>query len=278
MKRCLPCLFFLWLSFCIMLSPADGRSEMLTLHFIDAGEGEAILVQTPRDRTALIDCGNFITGFRVRAYLRKRGISRLDHLIITHMHTDHYGGVFHLQDLEILHTHDNGEKLDLSQPRFRWYNSLIREREDYASLKKGDTLSLGSVTLAVLWPEKPFTHAGRNARSLVTRLTYGAFRALFPADVPSSVDKKLLKSKDTAPAQVLKVPHHGHDDATSEAFLSAVDPQAAVIMIDEGNINGYPADSVLSRLSEHGIKIFQTSEHGTIVIKARRDGTWQAQE
>jgi len=255
-------------------------AQELTLHFIDAGEGEAILIETPEKQYALIDTGTCITGYTVLKYLESLGITTLEHLIITHMHPDHWGGSFLIAQAFTVGTlYDNGEEIKSrfqKEPEYRWYKEMIRDNENYTPLKRAEAIRLGQdITLTVLWPPKPFPFAGSNPSSLSIRLDYGNFRALLSADTTTPVEKELIRRKDDIRAEILKVGHHGHNDATSDAFLDAVSPEAAIIMTNHENVNGYPHPDTLAKLSKKNIRTLTTFEHGTIVINASQNGTYQ---
>jgi len=92
----------------------SSQTQNLKIHFLDVGEGDSILIQTPKGNTVLVDTGNLITGFKVVKYLQKNDIQDLDYLILTHPHLDHIGGTFLiLQMINVKKIYDNGQ--DLSQ-------------------------------------------------------------------------------------------------------------------------------------------------------------------
>lgn len=264
-------LFFLSLSFFLILS-----NKSISLHFIDVGEGEAILIETP-SKKALVDTGNLITGVKVLKYLQGRGIHFLDYLIITHPHPDHMGGVFVLFPfIEIKNLYDNGQDLSnisKSQDIYRWYEKLIRGK-NYRRLKEGDVLSLGKAELRIIWPPQKFIFSDFNSNSLVIMVKYKKFKCLLTADINKKVEKELLREKVNLSASVLKISHHGARDATSLEFLKAVSPKEAIISIDKDNIRGYPQKEVLKRLKLRGIKVYRTYRQGDIVIRVKNKGNY----
>ena len=266
-KLLLLVLVLLILGFLCPSVSSDGASSV---HFIDVGEGDCILFET-QGKSALIDTGNLISGPRVVNYLKEKGIGKLDYLIITHPHPDHIGGVFFiLPTLKVEKIYDNGQ--DLSSVRktceiYRWYEDLVREREDYWILSSGDTLTLGNLTLEVLWPPGLPTSSDFNAFSLVIMVTGDGFSYLLTGDLTASGERELLKKGVSLKADVLKVGHHGAEDASTEESLEAVSPVVAVISVDEANIWGYPSAGVLERLEKRGVKIYRTDRDGDIVLK-----------
>ncbi len=251
------------------LSPLNGSDEAGRIHFINVGEGDSILLET-RGKSALIDTGNLISGPRLVKYLKEKGIEKLDCLIITHPHPDHIGGVFFiLAILKVEKIYDNGQ--DLGGVRktcaiYRWYEDLVRKRKNYAVLISGDTLTLGNLTLEVLWPPGVPTSSDFNTFSMVMMVRAGGFSCLLAGDLTASGERELLKRRVDLKADVLKVGHHGAKDATTAEFLGAVSPRVAVISVDEASVWGYPSGEVLERLEKAGVKVYRTDRDGDIVL------------
>ncbi len=165
--------------------------------------------------------------------------------------------------------YDNGQ--DLSGVRktcaiYRWYEDLVRKRKNYAVLISGDSLTLGSVTLEVLWPQEISTSSDFNAFSLLLMVKGGGFSCLLTGDLTAMGERELLRRKANLKADVLKVGHHGAEDTTSEEFLEAASPGIAVISVDRDNFWGYPSAKVLQRLKKAGVKVYRTDREGDIVL------------
>ena len=267
---------FLALFIFSFLSTLASSDEAGRIHFINVGEGDSILLKN-QGKSALIDTGNLISGPRLVKYLKEKGVEKLDYLIITHPHPDHIGGVFFiLPMLKVEKIYDNGQ--DLGGVRktcaiYRWYEDLVRKRENYAVLISGDSLTVGDLALEVLWPLEPPTSSDFNAFSLVILVSHGSFSCLLTGDLTAPGERELLKRGVSLKADVLKVGHHGAEDATTEEFLEAVSPRMAVISVDEDNVWGYPSEKVLERLEKAGVKVYRTDRDGDIVLKISLDLT-----
>lgn len=245
--------------------------DCLRIHFIDAAEGESILIETPKGRTILIDSGNCITGFRVAEYLKKGNIYTLDHLIFTHPDLDHICGAFFvLQMLKAKNIYDNGQDLTegaKSSDIYRWHEELVRKDKGYKTLRAKDTISLDGITLRVLWPPQPLPFSDYNANSLVIMMEYGKFRCLLAGDLNTLGEKEILKVKDSRlKADVLKIGHHGASDSNCEEFLTAVSPKIGIISVNKANIRGYPSGEVSGRLKKARVELYRTDKDGDIIL------------
>ncbi len=251
------------------LSTLASSDEAGRIHFINVGEGDSILLEI-EGKSALIDTGNLISGPRLVKYLKEKGIEKLDYLILTHPHPDHIGGVFFiLPALKVEKIYDNGQELGGVRKTcaiYRWYEDLLRKRKNYAVLTCGDSLTLGSLTLEVLWPPGVPTSSDFNAFSLLIMVKGGGFSCLLTGDLTAAGERELLKREVNLKADVLKVGHHGAEDATSQEFLEAVSPGIAVISVDKDNFWGYPSARVLERLKKAGVKVYRTDREGDVVL------------
>jgi len=259
-----------------IFSSATAQSQSLKIHFLDVGEGDSILIETPSGKVVLVDAGNLITGLNVVKYLKRNNIYNLDHLVFTHPHFDHIGGAFFvLQMLNTRNIYDNGT--DLSKVTgfkdiYRWYGDLIRKGNNYSILEAGDSLVADGVELKILWPQKPLLSSNFNVNSLVIMVKYRAFNCLLAGDSTSLAEAELLKRKKHLRADILKVGHHGADDASSKDFLKAVSPKIAIISVAKDNIHEYPSSTVLTRLEQSGAKVYRTDKDGNIVVQIENDG------
>lgn len=262
------------ISFVVSLTAPGFAQNPLTLHFVDVDDGEAFLIES-ESGNILIDTGNLLNGYGLSDYLRKNGISRIEYLIITHLHPDHMTGIFFiLPKFQIEKILDSGQALNEDNDIERWYGMLVRGRENYAALKKGNRLQLGNICLEVLWPAKP-DYDSYNANSLVIRLNYkDNFSCLFMSDADFSVEEVLLTEGARLNADVLKVGHHGYKDATSGKFLETVSPQLAIISLGSKNKLGAPSSLVLELLKNNGTKIFRTDINGSIVVAVNIKGRY----
>ena len=137
----------------------------------------------------------------------------------------------------------------------------------------GDSIALDSVTVSFLAPDSAWTVSLKdpNLSSTIALVRYGAVRFLLVGDAERGEEDWLLEhERERLRADVLKVGHHGSSTSSSDAFLTAVRPNLAIISVGAGNMYGHPSNDVLHALSRFGIDVLRTDEVGTVVV--RTDG------
>ena len=255
-----------WITLLVISATFSLRASAVEITFIDAGEGEAMLLESEGE-TALIDSGNLISGGDISEFLKAKGLESLDVVIITHPHLDHLGGIFQvLSKFNIKQRFDNGQDPNPDSDLYRWYRDAYRNF-NYQALSTGESLVLGNANILVLNAVRP-NRTNLNQNSLVLMVSHGDSRALLMADADASVEAGLIAQGAALNADVLKVGHHGYSDATTAEFLEKVAPSAAVICINEDNHRGYPSSEVLDRLKEHSIEVITTYQEGHISFKS----------
>ncbi len=277
----------LLVAFTIAWPPLRARlgPDQLAVYVIDVGQGDAIAIATPRRHWILVDAGpkrpEFDAGRRaVLPFLREQGVRRVEAFLASHPDLDHVGGApAVLEAMEVSQVMGSGRVTgQVGQLAvLRW---LAKNGMAWTLAGAGARLSLDEVELRFLHPDAGQLEAGSeapNENSIVFLLEFGEFRMLFTGDAPGKVEDRLSQeSGEELRAQVLKVAHHGSASSTSRFLLRTVQPELAVISVGRGNVYGHPSPFVLGRLGERGIELRRTDRDGTVVIEARRDGTWRA--
>lgn len=242
-----------------MVFPAEGE---IIVTFLDVGQGDSILLRSA-DNTVLIDAGEHQARRVVTDYLSDAGIERICYVVATHPHSDHIGGlVTVLRDFEIGRLMKPAISHDTETYR-QFRQAIINHEIEYVIPEPGDMLIAGIIEMTVLSPPTG-AFSGVNDNSIVLRMVHGYTSFLFTGDAERAAEQWLVANAETLQANVLKVGHHGSRTSTSEAFLSAVTPTAAVIQSGENNRHGHPHREVTERLEAHGVEIFRNDELGTI--------------
>ena len=234
--------------------PRDG----LRISVLDVGQGDAILLQPGEAPPVLVDGGP--PGDGLAAMLHDAGVDGLGAVIVTHDQSDHAGGV-----RELLGTTPVGELLYGVLGR----STLAQAGADAvptARLARGAELRSGPLRLDVLWPPAELlagAHQGEdpNLLAIVLVARWHRFSMLLTADAEAEATPL-----DPGPVDVLKVAHHGSEDAGLAALLDRTRPRFAVISVGAGNPFGHPTPATLATLAEHGVRTLRTDLDGTVAI------------
>lgn len=212
--------------------------------------------------TAVIDTGE--TGEEIASYLRAEG-RNVDALILTHLHMDHAGGAAQLLKdgitIRKAYIPYGAEKTLADEDGLAQLALLRQAGVPVETLSAGDELKSGRAAIQAVWPMegkvRPWQDA--NAYSLGLRLLMEDAVLLSTADITGAYEKYA-----EAPADILKVAHHGSGDSTNEDFLNAVDPQMA--LLSAAGSGGLPSQALLNRLNERKIPIYRTDDAGAVTL------------
>jgi len=251
-------------------------SPALRLTFIDVGQGDSILVEFPGRKKMLIDGGgvpdaSFDVGEHVVSpFLWRRGIKRIDYLVLTHAHPDHLNGLLAVAANFKITEYWEAFSPEKS-PAYAEFKSRLSESALRRRVFRGLELQEGPVMIEVLHPEPsaPLDREANNDDSLVLRLTADAQSFLLASDIGTEAEKNIVDARLVVRSRVLKSPHHGSRTSSSEAFLAAVKPEVVIISAGGGIIYGVPHPEILERYRAAGARILRTDEDGAIEISVR---------
>lgn len=232
----------------------------LSIHVLDVGKADAILIEC-EGHCAVVDAGTSLHGETVVDYMKRNRLPVPEYAIVTHPDQDHIGGMAQLLS-------ETGAGTFVRSGYFPEEYGAVRTVLSEKSIPErmvapGDILQLGDAFLEILGPLKEYEET--NNASLVFRLEYRGFTALFCGDMEKDAEQDLVKSGADLSADLLKVAHHGSKTSSTRRFLEAVKPGYAVISVGSDR-NELPNEKALIRLSNTGAEIYRTDTDGTVVF------------
>jgi competence protein ComEC len=280
-----PAVAALLLAILSVVWPPRVNDSALRVTVLDVGQADAIVIQTPRGHTLLVDAGGRLergglgedsvaerVGERtVVPFLLRHGIHTIDALILSHPHGDHAGGVAPvLRHLRVAQFDDGGQRYS----GHAYQDALATARAQGVPIvypRAGARWQTDDgVALTFIGPSLPFI-GGRNAinsNSVAFILQYGTFRMLFTGDAGSESEARFLDERIDLHADVLKVGHHGSAYGSSSAFIAAVQPRFAIVSVGRHNLFGHPAPSTLETLRHYGATMYRTDENGAVTVES----------
>jgi competence protein ComEC len=255
----------------LVIHPFPSRSKALKLTFIDVGQGDSILVEFPGRKKMLIDGGGtpedtFDIGERiVSPFLWKKGIKKIDFLVLTHAHPDHMNGLKAVaRNFEVDEFWEAYSPKD--QPSYRELRRLLPKPTIFKRMFRGDIEYVAGTKIEILNPPQanPTVAKVLNDQSLVLKISYGQTAFLLTGDIGKAVEEVLVQSQPALQCDVLKSPHHGSDSSNSEEFLAAVAPRFVILSVGAGNRYDLPDPVVISRYQKIGAKLFRTDLCGAV--------------
>jgi competence protein ComEC len=258
--------------FSVYVAFREERNGILTVAFLDVGQGDAIYIEAPSGNQMLIDGGPGKAVLRELSKVMPFYDRSIDVVMATHADQDHVGGL-----PDVLKKY----KVNIfMEPGVPGPSSSYEELEKMVGdgkiekvlARRGMAVDLGDgAILQILFPDRDPSGMDTNVASIVARLVYGDNEFLLTGDSPTSIENYLvsLESQGSSlTSDVLKTGHHGSKTSTSASFVSAVSPEYAVISVGKDNKYGHPNQETLNTLNTFGAKILRTDLLGRIVFKS----------
>ena len=244
---------------------ANGK---LQIHHIRVGQGDGTLLISPLGQTALFDDGVYTNCTEIKSYLQARGISVVDYHFTSHYHADHIGCIDDLAAVGITvgtKGYDRGSSY--SSATFDSYVATLGAKR--ATIAKGQTITLDAgaanpvfLTCVDLNGAGVYSPSGsdENAKSVVMKVTYGAFDEVIAGDLTGSTtqgnDVETTVGPEVGDVEVYKVHHHGSRYSSNDNWLNATTPEVGIIQCGNGNTYGHPTAEALGRLHAHSVKTY----------------------
>lgn len=261
-----------WMSASVLTADSD----ILTVTFLDVGQGDAIFIETSDGVQVLIDGGPDSGVVRELAKQLTFYDKDLDVVVATHSDKDHIGGLIDVLNRYEVETVVRTENKNDTEVAALFDEVVAAEGAEIFLAQAGQQLQLGaSTTLLILSPEGDSSLWESNTASIVAQLQYGDSSFMLTGDAPVNIEEYVAKNYGLLiESDVLKLGHHGSRTSTSDIFLEAVAPKYAVVSAGKDNSYGHPHQEVIESLKERAIPIVETARAGNIVFKSDGKNIW----
>jgi len=244
-----------------------ATGPLMSVSFLDVGQGDAIYIELPDRTSILIDGGVDNSVVYELGAVMPWWKHHIDFVIVTHPDLDHYGGLHAVAEKysigSLLH---NGHASD--EPYFQLLLSTVEDRGTaIRAIEQGLTLvGESGVELQVVWPRRSYDAEDKNSLSIATLLSWHDVDFLLTGDLGQAEEHEIVADYPLLSAEVLKLGHHGSKYSSSFAFLTTVSPRYCIVSAGAGNSYGHPHKDVLDRAHDIDCELSDTAHEGTITF------------
>ena len=263
-------------SFSVLPAALGEVEKVLTVAFLDVGQGDAIFIETPDGVQVLIDGGPDSGVVRELSKQLPFFDKTIDVVLATHSDKDHIGGLIDVLERYQVETIIRTENKNDTEVAALFDTFQNTEGAEVYFARAGQQLQIGaSTTLLILSPQGDPTDWESNTASIVAQLEYGESTFMLTGDAGVNIEEYLSETYGSLlQSDVLKLGHHGSRTSSGDIFLDTVSPRYAVVSAGAGNSYGHPHKEVVENLDERDIEILQTADLGTIVFKSDGKNIW----
>ena len=248
----------------------ENRSGVLTVTFLNVGQGNATFIESPTGVQVIIDGGPNKILMREISAVKPWYDRHVDALIVTNPDRDHYEGFFGLLDKYSVDVFMESGIQDTSAEFKSLQQKLSNKKIPDILARRGQVIDIGGgAYIKILFPDRDVSGLASNNASIVARLVYGNTSLLLQGDSPQAMEN-YLASLDSADlkSDLIEVGHHGSRTSSSDIYIKAVSPKYAIISAETGNSYGHPHKETLEVLDKFGVQTLATCKMGRITFES----------
>ncbi len=243
------------------------------IHIIDVGQGDCALIKQG-DSYALIDAGERTRGEIVVRYLQNLGITKLDYIIITHMHTDHMGGmqaVIENIDVDTIILPDMTLVPTPTAPTvIKFMEAIDKTNSKVVTATTGNAYLLGSGKMTIV--TTGIISDSQNNNSVGVLFEVDGLSFLNTGDGEKEYESNLVQTYGLPQVDIFVAGHHGSSTSNAEELLYAIYPQYIAVSCSADNDYGHPHKEPIKLFEKLGCQVFRTDKCGSIVFAIDETG------
>ena len=253
-------------------APEPVAPQPLRVHFVDVGQGDGVVIQSPSGQTVVYDGGQDPT--RMQEYLTALGVTEITLVIASHNHADHIGGLE-----EVIRAYRPLFYMDSGIPATTLtYGRVVAAVTEAGSQLLEPTtrrIALGEVSLVVV-PPPGIAAWDQNDNSIGIIVEYGSFRLSLMGDAEEREWSWWMTnySESLAPVHIHKASHHGSINGDTAAGIARLSPAMVVVSAGQDNQYGHPDPETLQLYAQQGATVYRTDLNGTVLVEAASSGSY----
>lgn len=243
------------------------------VHIVDVGQGDCTLIKQG-DGYALIDAGERIQGEKVVHYLQSIGVTKLDYIVLTHMHTDHMGGILAvLENIEV-ETIILPDMTLVPTPTAPTIADALKAIDKanchVVTAKTDDVYLLGKGTMTIV--TAGIASESQNNNSIGVLFEADGLSFLNTGDGEAEYEKDLVQAYALPQVTIFAAGHHGSSTSNTQELLYTIMPQYVAISCSADNDYGHPHKEPMQLFEGIGCRVLRTDKYGSIVFAVDENG------
>lgn len=257
------------------------NEEKMKIVFLDVGQGDSILIDFVDNTQMLVDCSEDARVLEALGRNMDYYDKTIDYLLITHPHSDHYGGCEEvLSRFEVKNIIYNGLEVKSNKSWQSFLSSVEEKNIDLIKIDREFVWQISSSSLHFLYPDHDLIfdseeeNKNLNNTSIVFSLDFNSTTILFTGDAEIEIEDYMMSvyGEEQLKTDILKAGHHGSDTSSGQDFLNLVNPSDTIVSVGIANSHGHPSRRILKRLERINTNIWRTDLLGDIVLEIDEAG------